>query len=146
MYFEAILPVTDYEISSYKHIMEKDRVVVEKKLELLPKKIDIKKPIKVTKIAPKTKNMLRQFSLKYSNPFFVGLTTLQKEQLNNLSKEKNLKHLVLHTYSNDNEIAIKRLETIFNLLPPKLRVNTIYKQDLCYEGNPCDTTNIKLIY
>jgi len=74
------------------------------------------------------------------------LTTLQKEQLNKLSKEKNLKHLVLHTYSNDNEIAIKRLETIFNLLPPKLRVNTIYKQDLCYEGNPCDTTNIKLIY
>ncbi len=58
--------------------------------------------------------MLRQFSLKYSNPFFVGLTTLQKEQLNKLSKEKNLKHLVLHTYSNDNEIAIKRLETIFN--------------------------------
>ncbi len=146
MYFEAILPVTDYEISSYKHIMEKDRVVVEKKLELLPQKIDIKKPIKVTKTAPKTKNMLRQFSLKYSNPFFVGLTTLQKEQLNKLSKEKNLKHLVLHTYSNDNEIAIKRLETIFNLLPPKLRVNTIYKQDLCYEGNPCDTTNIKLIY
>ena len=146
MYFEAILPVTDYEISSYKHIMEKDRVVVEKKLELLPQKIDIKKPIKVTKTAPKTKNMLRQFSLKYSNPFFVGLTTLQKEQLNKLSKEKNLKHLVLHTYSNDNEIAIKRLETIFNLLPPKFRVNTIYKQDLCYEGNPCDTTNIKLIY
>ena len=146
MYFEAILPVTDYEISSYKHIMEKDRVVVEKKLELLPQKIDIKKPIKVTKTAPKTKNMLRQFSLKYSNPFFVGLTTLQKEQLNKLSKEKNLKHLVLHTYSNDNEIAIKRLETIFNLLPPKLRVNTIYKQDLCYEGTPCDTTNIKLIY
>lgn len=146
MYFEAILPVTDYEISSYKHIMEKDRVVVEKKLELLPQKIDIKKPIKVTKTAPKTKNMLRQFSLKYSNPFFIGLTTLQKEQLNKLSKEKNLKHLVLHTYSNDNEIAIKRLETIFNLLPPKLRVNTIYKQDLCYEGNPCDTTNIKLIY
>ena len=63
MYFEAILPVTDYEISSYKHIMEKDRVVVEKKLELLPQKIDIKKPIKVTKTAPKTKNMLRQFSL-----------------------------------------------------------------------------------
>lgn len=88
----------------------------------------------------------QQLNFKYANPFFVNLTKEQKANLSKIIDQKDLKHLVLQTYSNDNEIAIKRLEKIYDALPPKLRVNTIYKQDLCYEGNPCNTTNIKLIY
>ncbi len=44
------------------------------------------------------------------------------------------------------KLQLKDWKLFLILLPPKLRVNTIYKQDLCYEGNPCHTTNIKLIY
>ena len=155
MYFEAIIPSTDYEIENKIHIVEKDKIVLEKRLNFIPTpKVELKnKAIAVNNTKKKSINKsnsgslgLSQLNFKYGNPFFVSLTREQKDKLNSLSKDKKLKHLVLHTYSNDNEIAIKRLENIYNYLPPKLRVNTIYKQDLCYEGNPCNTTNIKLIY
>lgn len=156
MYFESLLPA-DYEIMSNKHIIDKDKIVIEKKLKLkeLPtanlnyQKIFINKKsnvVKKTNSKKAIKNKLLQLNIKYANSFFVNLTKEQKEKIKSLSKDKNLKHLVLHTYSEDSEIAVKRLENIYNLLSPKLRVNTIYKQDLCYEGNPCNTTSIKLIY
>lgn len=146
MFFEGLIPAT-YEITQNKHIIEKDRIVLEKKLIKIDDKIDVSKPIVINKAKDvKEKNQLQQFKIKYANPFFINLDDKQKQQLKKIINSKRLKHLVLHTYSNDNEVAIKRLENIYNILPPTLRVNTIYKQDLCYEGNLCDTTNIKLIY
>lgn len=156
MYFEGVMPTMGYETINKKHVIEKNKIVFEKKLNLISvPKIDLKnKTIAIDNIKKKsiTKSNkssflgLSQLNFKYSNPFFTSLAQEQKEKLNSLSKDKKLKHLVLHTYSNDNEIAIKRLENIYNYLSPQLRVNTIYKQDLCYEGNLCNTTNIKLIY
>ncbi len=55
MYFEAILPVTDYEISSYKHIMEKSRVVVEKKIRATTSKDRYKKAYKSNQNSSKNK-------------------------------------------------------------------------------------------
>ncbi|MGJ0493278.1 hypothetical protein [Aliarcobacter cryaerophilus] len=152
MFFEMLLPV-DYEIISNKHIIERDRVVEEKTLELKYSDVNFNKSIVNNKTLKensfsKAESMskFQQLNFKYANPFFVNLTKEQKANLSKIIDQKDLKHLVLQTYSNDNEIAIKRLEKIYDALPPKLRVNTIYKQDLCYEGNPCNTTNIKLIY
>ncbi|MCT7910346.1 hypothetical protein N5912_00745 [Arcobacter lacus] len=149
MFFEGLIP-TMYETTKNKHLIEKDRLIIEKKLTKISENtIDISKPIVIknkTKNVKEKKQFLQQFKIKYSNPFFVNLNDKQKEQLKAIINSKGLKHLVLHTYTNDNEVAIKRLENIYNILPPLLRINTIYKQDLCYEGNICDTTNIKLIY
>ncbi|HJE03993.1 MAG TPA: hypothetical protein K8U92_08955 [Aliarcobacter thereius] len=146
MFFEDFI-TTDYEILSKKHIIEKDRVVVEQKLT--PKKITtINQVVKENNLSLKNDNKtpFQQYSFKYSNPFFVSLNDEQIKRLKKINNSKGLKHLVLQTYTNDNEVAIKRLEYIYNLLQPKLRINTIYKQDFCYESNPCNTTNIKLIY
>jgi|GEM_PF-3292560 len=160
MFFESFLP-TDYEVTTNKHIIHKSRVVIEKRLTLNPDFVaDLNKPVvKITKVK-KTKKVkeipnntsklqmckFQQFNFKYTNEFFISLNKEQEDKLSKIYNNKDLKHLVLHTYSNDKEIATKRLEAIYNLLPPKLRVLTIYKQDLCYESNLCDTTNIKLIY
>lgn len=160
MYFETIIQIlqADYEMKSLQHIIDKDRPVVEKKLTYNPyKNLESKAPILINDrsklIENKTNkdiNKLQQFNFKYKNAFFTSLSREQEKILQKkiIAKFKNdgFKHLVLHTYTNDNNIAIARLEKIYNFLPPNLRVNTIYKQDLCYKGNPCNTTNIKLIY
>src|SRR5574344_1384806 len=107
MYFESLLPA-DYEIMSNKHIIDKDKIVIEKKLTLkeLPtanlnyQKIFIDKKsnvVKKTNSKKDIKNKLLQLNIKYANSFFVNLTKEQKEKINSLSKDKNLKHLVLHT-------------------------------------------------
>ncbi|MDD3056173.1 MAG: hypothetical protein PHE16_09860 [Aliarcobacter sp.] len=147
MFFESFLPM-DYEIISKKHIIEKNRIIGENKLNLILPIIEINEnKVHHNKIENKIKkNSFQQFNFKYDNSFFVSLNKQQKEKISNITSDENLKHLVLLTYSNDNEVAIKRLEYVYNMLPPKLRTNTIYKQEQCYEGNPCNTTNIKLIY
>lgn len=138
----------DYEIISKKHIIEKNRIIGENKLNLILPIIEINEnKVHHNKIENKIKkNSFQQFNFKYDNLFFVSLNKQQKEKISNITSDENLKHLVLLTYSNDNEVAIKRLEYVYNILPPKLRINTIYKQEHCYEGNPCNTTNLKLIY
>lgn len=147
MFFESFLPM-DYEIISKKHIIEKNRIIGENKLNLILPIIEINEnKVHHNKIENKIKkNSFQQFNFKYDNSFFVSLNKQQKEKISNITSDENLKHLVLLTYSNDNEVAIKRLEYVYNILPPKLRINTIYKQEQCYEGNPCNTTNLKLIY
>jgi hypothetical protein len=115
MFFEMLLPV-DYEIISNKHIIERDRVVEEKTLELKYSDVNFNKSIVNNKTLKensfsKAESMskFQQLNFKYANPFFVNLTKEQKANLSKIIDQKDLKHLVLQTYSNDNEIAIKRL-------------------------------------
>lgn len=147
MFFEGIIISSDYESLQKKHYVDKDRIVEEKKLTAIPNGLNkLEIPLILTNKEKKSMDNFRQINFTYKDLNSIKPDDNQIIRFKNLIKGKELKSIVLQTSTNDNNLAIQRLEAIFDLLEPEQRVKTIYQQDFCNKDTLCNITRIKLVY
>ncbi len=147
-----------YELMSNRHIIDKNNIVVEHRIlnnkkilidDFIKEKVIINNDYKSDEkrikknIVINTKNGLPKV-IKYSNPFFTGLTTNQINSIADEFKNSGITQIIVNTFSNDSEIAENRFQKILEYIKPEFRKLTIFNQKEC--GIKCNITELKAIY
>lgn len=153
MFFESLL-FTEYELLNNKHVIDTNRIAIERKVltsqdlsssSVTEKILYTNKDFIVKKNQSSENEKFKMLLIKYLNPITSNLSTNQINILKSIKKD-NLKQIKINTYCDDENVAKNRLSEIVLNLEPQLRKFVVLKHEICKTREKCNTTDIKLNY